>query len=35
MDRAPFRGLPRMSWIFQFRVAAYNLVRLARLLMTG
>jgi hypothetical protein len=35
MDRAPFRGLPRMGWMFQFRVAAYNLIRLPRLLATG
>jgi transposase len=35
MDRAPFRGLPRMGWTFQFRAAAYNLVRLPRLLTTG
>jgi transposase len=35
MDRAPFRGLPRMGWMFQFRAAAYNLVRLPRLLATG
>jgi transposase len=35
MDRAPFRGLPRMGWMFQFRATAYNLVRLPRLLATG
>ena len=35
MDRAPFRGLPRMGWMFQFKAAAYNLVRLPRLLATG
>jgi len=35
MDRAPFRGLSRMGWMFQFRAAAYNLVRLPRLLPTG
>jgi IS5 family transposase len=35
MDRAPFRSLPRMGWMFQFRAAAYNLVRLPRLLTTG
>ena len=35
MDRAPFRGTPRMGWMFTFRSAAYNLVRLPRLLATG
>jgi transposase len=35
MERAPFRGLPRMGWMFQFKAAAYNLVRLPRLLATG
>jgi transposase len=35
MDRAPFRGLPRMDWMFRFRAAAYNLVRLPGLLATG
>lgn len=35
MDRAPFRGTPRMGWMFTFRSAAYNLVRLPRLLTTG
>jgi transposase len=35
MRRAPFRGQPRMGWMFQFRAAAYNLVRLPRLLATG
>lgn len=34
MDRAPFRGQPRMGWMFRFRVAAYNLIRLPRLLAT-
>jgi hypothetical protein len=29
------RGLPRMGWMFQFKAAAYNLVRLPRLLATG
>jgi hypothetical protein len=35
MERAPFRGLPRMGWMYQFRTAAYNLVRLPRLVATG
>jgi len=35
MQRAPFRGLPRMGWAFQFNAAACNLVRLPRLLATG
>ena len=35
MDRAPFRGRDRMGWMFQFKAAAYNLVRLPRLLATG
>ena len=35
MGRAPFRGLPRMSWMFQFKTAACNLVRLPGLLATG
>jgi len=35
MERAPFRGLPRMRWMFKFRSAAYNLVRLPKLLPTG
>jgi transposase len=35
MDRAPFRGLSRMGWMFQFRAAAYNLIRLPRLLAMG
>jgi transposase len=35
MDRAPFRGLGRMGWMFQFKAAAYNLVRLPKLLPTG
>jgi transposase len=33
MDRAPFRGLSRMGWMFQFRAAAYNW--LPRLLAMG
>jgi transposase len=35
MQRAPFRGLPRMEWMFRFRASAYNLVRLPGLLATG
>jgi len=35
MNRAPFRGTARMRWAFQFRSAAYNLVRLPRLLATA
>ena len=35
MQRAPFRGLPRMGWTFKFRTAAYNLIRLPGLLATG
>ena len=35
MARAPFRGLERMGWTFTFRSAAYDLIRLPRLLATG
>lgn len=35
MQRAPFRGLPRMDWMFRFKAAAYDLVRLPGLLATG
>jgi len=35
MDRAPFRGLPRMGWAFKFRATAYNLIRMPGLLATG
>src|ERR1700684_2851285 len=35
MDRAPVRGLSRTGWMFQFRAAAYNLIRLPRLLAMG
>ena len=35
MDRAPFRGLPRMGGVFKFRTAAYNLIRMPGLLATG
>ena len=30
-----FRGLARVNWMFQFKAAAYNLIRLPRLLATG
>jgi hypothetical protein len=35
MHRAPYRNLPRMGWMFQFKAAAYNLVRLPRQLAMG
>jgi transposase len=35
MDRAPFRGQDRIGWMFHFKAAAYNLVRIPRLLATG
>ena len=35
MERARFRGLPRMGWTFTFKTTAYNLVRLPGLLATG
>lgn len=35
MQRVPFRGLPRMRWMFAFKAAAYNPVRLPGLLVTG
>jgi len=35
MQRAPFRGLPRMDWMFRFKAAAYDLIRLPGLLATG
>jgi transposase len=35
MERAPFRGVPRMGWMFGFRAAAYDLIRLPGLLATG
>jgi hypothetical protein len=35
MERAPFRGLPRMGRMFKFKAAAYNLVRLPGRLATG
>jgi transposase len=35
MQRAPFRGVQRMGWMFQLKAAAYNLVRLPGLLATG
>jgi len=35
MDRAPFKGLSRMGWMFIFKAVAYNLVRVPRLLAAG
>ena len=35
MDRAPFRGQQRMGWLFTLKAAAYNLVRMPRLLAMG
>jgi hypothetical protein len=35
MDRALFRGLPRMGGAFKFRTTAYNLTRMPGLLATG
>ncbi|HEY3840371.1 MAG TPA: transposase [Bryobacteraceae bacterium] len=35
MDRAPFRGLPRMGGAFKCRTTAYNLIRMPGLLATG
>ncbi len=35
MTQTKFRGLARVNWTFQFKAAAYNLVRLPRLLSTG
>ena len=35
MTQTKFRGLARVDWTFQFKAAAYNLVRLPRLLSTG
>jgi len=35
MQRAPFRGSRRMGWMFVFKAAAYNLVRLPGLLVAG
>lgn len=35
MQRAPFRGIERMGWMFAFKAAAYNLIRMPGLLATG
>jgi hypothetical protein len=35
MAQTKHRGLQRVSWTFQFKAAAYNLVRLPKLLATG
>ncbi len=35
MQRAPFRGIERMGWMFTFKAAAYNLIRMPGLLATG
>jgi hypothetical protein len=35
MDRAAFRGLPRMGGAFTFRTVAYNLIRMPGLLPVG
>ncbi|MEO9191987.1 MAG: IS5 family transposase [Acetobacteraceae bacterium] len=35
MAQTKFRGLPRVGWIFALKAAAYNLIRLPRLLTTG
>jgi transposase len=35
MAQTKFRGLRRVGWMFTFKAAAYNLVRLPRLLATG
>ena len=35
LRRMRLRGLPRVRWAFTLRVAAYNLVRLPKLLETG
>src|ERR1022692_3574714 len=35
MDRAAFRGLPRMGGAFKFRTVAYNLIRMPGLLPVG
>lgn len=34
MAQTKFRGMARVGWIFQFKAAAYNLIRLPRLLAT-
>ena len=35
MAQTKFRGLARVGWMFQFKAAAYNLIRLPRLLAMG
>src|ERR1700735_296185 len=35
MAQTRFRGLPRVGWMFTLKAAAYNLIRLPRLLATG
>jgi transposase len=35
MAQTKHRGLPRVRWMFQLKVAAYNLIRLPRLLVTA
>lgn len=35
MAQTKLRGLPRVEWMFVLRTAAYDLVRLPRLLATG
>jgi len=35
MAQTKFRGLPRVGWIFVLKAAAYDLIRLPRLLTTG
>jgi transposase len=35
MAQTKFRGLPRVGWMFTFKAAAYNLLRLPGLLATG
>ena len=35
MAQTKFHGLARVGWMFTFKAAAYNLIRLPRLLATG
>ena len=35
MAHTKLRGLPRVGWMFTFKAAAYNLIRLPGLLATG
>ena len=35
MAQTKLRGVKRVQWMFVFRAAAYNLIRLPRLLATG